>query len=51
MTQDIDLCRFLNNAIFIKEDNLEAKTILRNIKSPEIGALKVSSANFEFEVC
>jgi hypothetical protein len=50
MTQDLDLCRFLNTAIFLKEDNLEAKIILRNIKCPEIGSLKVSSADFEHDV-
>lgn len=50
VVQDLELCRFLNNAIFLKEDNSEAKLIVGNISRPQIGALKMLCADFKEKV-
>ena len=40
--QDLNLCRFLNTSIFIKQKNYELMDILSGIKNPRIGPLKIA---------
>lgn len=39
--QDLDLCRFLNTAVFLSGGNEEAKRIVSHTVNPQIGTLKI----------